>query len=382
MIRRRTGTFAIAILIAGLGVSSGLRAYTTFAKWTDPSVYFYVNPVNGDVSDASATSALQVALNEWSTKPGTSFRYVYGGRVSDTATGYDRRNVVLFRNAASSGGSGTIATTYWWTSGGAIVDADVVFWDGAWKFFTGTTGCSGGAFIEDVAAHELGHALGLNHSGVAGATMSASYSTCSSALRTLAADDIAGAQSLYGTASVSTNTAPVVSISSPVSNTSVPAATALSFVGSASDSQDGNLTSRLVWRSSVDGQIGTGGAFTRILSPGTHTIEARVTDGGGLTATRRISVTVTTAAAAPTTSSGPTLSARGYKTKGAQKADLSWAAISASSVDIRRNGVRIATTANDGSQTDAINKKGGGSYTYQVCAAGTSTCSNPATVAF
>ena len=132
----------------------------------------------------------------------------------------------------------------------------------------------------------------------------------------------------------------------------------------------------------MDGQIGTGGAFTRILSPGTHTIEARVTDGGGLTATRRISVTVTTAAAAPTTSSGPTLSARGYKTKGAQKADLSWAAISASSVDIRRNGVRIATTANDGSQTDAINKKGGGSYTYQVCAAGTSTCSNPATVAF
>ena len=30
----------------------------------------------------------------------------------------------------------------------------------------------------------------------------------------------------------------------------------------------------------------------------------------------------------------------------------------------------------------AINRKGGGSYTYQVCEAGTATCSNQATVTF
>jgi hypothetical protein len=53
-------------------------------------------------------------------------------------------------------------------------------------------------------------------------------------------------------------------------------------------------------------------------------------------------------------------------------------------VDIRRNGaVVIAATSNDGAQTDPINRRGGGSYTYQVCAAGgTASCTNTVTVRF
>jgi hypothetical protein len=44
--------------------------------------------------------------------------------------------------------------------------------------------------------------------------------------------------------------------------------------------------------------------------------------------------------------------------------------------------VKIATVANSGSYTDNINARGGGSYTYRVCEAGTTTCSNTVTVTF
>lgn len=76
------------------------------------------------------------------------------------------------------------------------------------------------------------------------------------------------------------------------------------------------------------------------------------------------------------------LSANGYKTRGRQNVDLSWSGANGGTVDIYRDGSVIATTANDGAYTDAIGAKGGGSYTYQVCEAGTSTCSATTTVVF
>jgi thermitase len=76
------------------------------------------------------------------------------------------------------------------------------------------------------------------------------------------------------------------------------------------------------------------------------------------------------------------LDATGYKVRGLQKADLSWSGASGADVDVYRNGVLIATTANDGFYTDNINVRGGGTYTYQVCEAGTATCSNEDIVAF
>ena len=77
-----------------------------------------------------------------------------------------------------------------------------------------------------------------------------------------------------------------------------------------------------------------------------------------------------------------TLTATGYKVKGAQRVDLSWTDATSSNVDVYRNGNMIATTANDGAYTDALNVKGGGSYSYQVCEAGTTTCSASVSVVF
>jgi hypothetical protein len=186
------------------------------------------------------------------------------------------RSVVIFRNASSGG---ALATTYYWVDSGTLVDADIVVWDGAYQFFTGSGTCSGGAYIEDVLTHEFGHALGLSHSDVADATMYPYYYYCSEDTRSLAADDIAGVESLYPPV-VQTNTAPTTTIASPASGTSVAGGTSLAFSGSATDTQDGNLNASLVWTSSRDGQIGTGASFSRTLSVGSHVVTASVTDHG------------------------------------------------------------------------------------------------------
>ena len=76
------------------------------------------------------------------------------------------------------------------------------------------------------------------------------------------------------------------------------------------------------------------------------------------------------------------LSVNGYKVKGIQMADLTWSGGTSGNVDVFRNNSKITTTTNDGSHTDNINNRGGGSYTYRVCEAGTSTCSDNVTIAF
>ena len=76
------------------------------------------------------------------------------------------------------------------------------------------------------------------------------------------------------------------------------------------------------------------------------------------------------------------LAAKAYKVKGFQRVDLSWSGATGTSVDVWRDGVRVAATANDGAHTDALNKKGGGAYAYRVCEAGTTTCSEEVHVAF
>jgi hypothetical protein len=84
---------------------------------------------------------------------------------------------------------------------------------------------------------------------------------------------------------------PVVEISAPFPGAAFAEDEPVVFAGSAIDADDGDLTTSLVWASSRDGVIGSGGSFTRSdLSAGAHTITAEVTDSDGLTALHRIVV--------------------------------------------------------------------------------------------
>jgi hypothetical protein len=219
------------------------------------------------------------------------------------------------------------------------------------------------------------NATSFTDSALAGATVYYYRVSAANAYGNSAYSNVASGQ----TQAASVNTAPVVSIVNPSNNASYPSGVSMTFSGSAADTPDGNLTSSVKWTSSLDGQIGTGGSFSRTLSVGTHVITATVTDAGGLVGSRQVSVTVT---AAPSPS-GPTLTARGYKVKGMQKADLTWSGLSSTSVDVYRGGAKISTSANDGKETDNIDKKGTGSYSYKVCVAGSVvTCTNSVSVTF
>src|SRR5690349_20306624 len=148
---------AAALILGALIPANSSAFVTNGVTWPNIPVPYFVNPVNMDGLAASAVdAAVQAGANTWELQSGANFRFAYSGESSQTATTFDSINLVVFRNA--SNGS-AIATTYTWMSGTAIVDADVVFWDAGFKFFTGSTGCSNGFYIEDIAAHEFGHAL-------------------------------------------------------------------------------------------------------------------------------------------------------------------------------------------------------------------------------
>ena len=114
----------------------------------------------------------------------------------------------------------------------------------------------------------------------------------------------------------SPNDAPTVSITSPADGSTFDSGATISFAGSASDTEDGDLTASLVWTSDIDdGLIGTGGSFSTTLSDGNHTITADVTDSDGATGSASIGITVGTPPATPTLSVSVTTNKASYVNK-------------------------------------------------------------------
>lgn len=96
------------------------------------------------------------------------------------------------------------------------------------------------------------------------------------------------------------NTAPAISIVSPSDKSEIEQGTSLQFSADAYDAEDGKLDSQVVWQSSIDGQIGS----LAVLSSGSHTITASVSDSGSLSASDSIQITVYE----PVVNTAPTLS--------------------------------------------------------------------------
>jgi YD repeat-containing protein len=94
---------------------------------------------------------------------------------------------------------------------------------------------------------------------------------------------------------LSGNTAPIVKITAPSAPQAITLGSAIEFTAQAIDNEDGDLSTNIVWASSIDGSLGTGATVSVTLSEGVHTISASITDNEGLEpefeATLQITVT-------------------------------------------------------------------------------------------
>jgi hypothetical protein len=226
---RRIATI-ITLLSVWLGSTTVVRPYTV--QLTDPSGNLPVKWLNKTISIALSTSltspgpnikpgsdvigAVHRAMARWSSVANIRFTESSSNAHSISPTsGGDGISLITIadtseNNAAFAGTNSTGRTRVFYDpTTGSISEADVVInahpvsADGSPAQFS-TDGTPGTYDLESAFAHELGHLLGLEHSGVIAATMQARqgvnglYSLPSMSNRTLSEDDRAAVRGIYG----------------------------------------------------------------------------------------------------------------------------------------------------------------------------------------
>jgi hypothetical protein len=173
--------------------------------WGAPaSISIVINDAGSDdLSDGSHETALRNAIAAWNAVEGTTAQLVEDASPAAQARtdwASDSIHLLYFDESGSSGlfpgGSSTVAITpVWFYNNGLIVDADVLFNGLGYSF---TTSQEPGRFdVQDVAAHELGHLLGLDHTGWAGGTMYPYVDPTVILHRSLSQDETHGLRAMY-----------------------------------------------------------------------------------------------------------------------------------------------------------------------------------------
>ena len=148
-------------------------------------------------SSQLAIEAMNRGADVWN-NAGADFYFNYLDTSTAQTVAMDAVHLIYFEQANVLQPQ-TVAATFFWCSGTTMLHWDMAFNDFHFNFWDGVTGACSSLFdIQAVAAHELGHTLGLGHSPVNGATMFASVGACNLAPRTLHSDDIAGIEFIYG----------------------------------------------------------------------------------------------------------------------------------------------------------------------------------------
>ena len=147
---------------------------------------------------ASNAALFDQAGNTWDAETGADiFGSVTSGKQGNAGT-YDGVNQIEFVNL---GASTTIAvtTTWYYRQTGEAVESDGQY---NTYYSWSTTGAAGSMDVLNIAAHEVGHTLGLNHpkggGGISCLTMYAYANTGETQKRTLGDGDILGIEAIYG----------------------------------------------------------------------------------------------------------------------------------------------------------------------------------------
>ncbi|MFM2153936.1 MAG: hypothetical protein RL199_2371, partial [Pseudomonadota bacterium] len=129
-----------------------------------------------------------------------------------------------------------------------------------------------------------------------GATASFVFNTAGTYTVTAKVTDAGGLAATQTATITVTNTAPTVTLTAPAGGAaSVPMGGSLTVSASASDAEQGDVSSAVQWVQGATTKTGASATFT-FPTAGTYTIAGGVTDAGGLTASTTVTVTVTNTA--------------------------------------------------------------------------------------
>ncbi len=218
------------LLLAALLLAPPARAYTlqytgaaaiTQVRWPTTTIAVALStslsnpPPYVRATGEQVVAAARRALASWSAVSNIQFNITTRPEQDATADGISLITIAdtpanhsLFRTGLQPGRA---RVTF--DSAGNITEADLAVnalvtradpSAGEVRSFFSTDGTPDSYDLESTFAHEIGHMLGLEHSGVAGATMqprqgaNGTYNVSNFSARTLSSDDVAGVRAVYG----------------------------------------------------------------------------------------------------------------------------------------------------------------------------------------
>ncbi len=192
------------------GGSGWLNGYTHLTALTGEPVrwatacltYYLETSSSADLVRGDVESALTAAFEEWSSLATAYPRFGYGGATCGGAVGVEPlepRNIILWREEPGSWEHPIRVVALTSTSiddaTGFIVDADVEF-NGEHQRFA-IDGASDAFDVRQIATHEVGHMLGLDHTPVEAAVMFERTDKGARDNYVLHADDVAGVEASH-----------------------------------------------------------------------------------------------------------------------------------------------------------------------------------------
>ena len=162
-------------------------------EWSTTALTYFFASGTSDISGTGEQDAIEEALRLWEEATPLTFTEAGSAGAADI--------VISFGSGEHGDGfpfdgtNGTLAHAFYPPPNGGSLAGDAHFDDA--ETWSAAEQATGGQPIDlvTVAAHEIGHSLGLAHSSVSGALMNPFYT---GSHRFLGVDDIAGIQSIYG----------------------------------------------------------------------------------------------------------------------------------------------------------------------------------------
>jgi hypothetical protein len=206
--KARTLLATIAIVALFALASETINGFALIGtRWRNGAVTMNLQLAGGaGLSDGSGSfnAAFAAAMSTWNESL-SRVRFVAVSSGAGRGADNDSANQVFFDSTyyGSRFGPEELAiTTRWYLNDNPSrhVETDIVF-NSAFNFdsYRGALRSNGVADFRRIALHELGHSLGLNHPDAFGQNVVAIMNSRPGNVDSLMADDIAGAQSLYGT---------------------------------------------------------------------------------------------------------------------------------------------------------------------------------------